>query len=96
MTEFDAEEASMKRKDTAKQREKRVAVAVAEVLSSEAGRTVLKEILTFCQVEQMNGLDGMGAGRIEGARAVGLMTINLLRKHDIDGWIKLYRELHND
>jgi len=94
--EGSVEETSARRKESQAQRAKRLAGAVSQVLASESGRLVLAEILGYCQVETQNGLDGMAAGRVEGARAVGLMTTQLLRKSDYAGFMRLYGEIHGD
>lgn len=89
----DSEAATARRKETEKQRATRLKIAVSEVLASPSGRAVLGEILGYCGVESINGMEGMAAGRIEGARAVGIRVIDLLRGTDLDGWMRLYREI---
>ena len=96
MEEVDHIEQAAKRKETQAQRQKRLIAAVSEVLASPSGRLVLSEILDFCQVEGFNGQDGAASGRIEGARIVGIKTIDLLRSHDFAGFMKLYKEMHDD
>jgi hypothetical protein len=91
--EQDYEGQAIKRKETAAARQKRLNTAACAVMNSEAGRLILSEILGYCQVESINSLDGVAAGRVEGARAVGLRTLNLLRDADTGLFLKLYTEL---
>lgn len=92
--DYDHEAKAKERKESDAQRKKRVAAAVSSVLASEDGRIVLAEILGYCQVEGINAQDGLAAGRVEGARAVGIRTINLLRESDGAAFLKLYAEIH--
>lgn len=92
----DVEQVKAKAKETAKQRNARLSIAISEVLASDSGRLVLGEILGFCQVDAINGQEGVASGRIEGARGVGLRTIEMLRKHNFTGWLKLYGELNHE
>lgn len=93
-TEFDDDDNTEKRKETDAQRRKRLRSAVESVLATEDGRLVLSEIIGICQVEGINALNGEAAFRTEGARAVGLQIINLLRTRDPAGFMKLYREIY--
>jgi len=88
------EDKARRRKETEAQKKKRLAVAVSEVLASESGRTVLGEFLKLCQLENINAFEGAASGRVEGARAVGLMATRILRDNDPQGFMKLYREMY--
>jgi hypothetical protein len=88
------DEVAATRKESQAQRTKRVRACFQEVLGSASGRVVLAEILGICQVESQNGLEGMAAGRVEGARSVGLRLMSALRDADLDGYLRLYGEIH--
>jgi hypothetical protein len=92
--DHDPEQAAVKRKETDNQRKKRLAADVSAVLASSSGRAVIAEILSFCQVDSLNCFDGPAAFRTEGARAVGLRTMKMLRLADSAAFMKLYTELY--
>lgn len=88
------DEVQATRKESQAQRAKRVRACFQEVLNSASGRVVLAEILGICQVESQNGLDGMAAARVEGARTVGLVLMSKMKDADLDGYLRLYGEIH--
>jgi hypothetical protein len=96
LEEDDYETKTVKRKETEAQRAKRLKSSICQVLASESGRMVLAEIIGFCQVETINGLDDMAAARVEGGRSVGIQTIRMIRDADYSGFMKLYEELYHE